>query len=112
MCNSGCAADNEVLRKINASLFIDDHHGNLEPIVHSEPRIPCLLFGKYVWNMHRSGAETPAELMSYDERVSGGLHLPKEEIEMVDGLERAETWGDVVKWVVAWDAKAALGVEQ
>jgi hypothetical protein len=68
-----------------------------------------LLFGKYAWNMHRSGGETPVELMSYDERVSEGVQLPKEEIELVDGLERAETWVDVVKWVEAWDEKTAVG---
>jgi hypothetical protein len=95
----------QVLRGINASLFIDDHHGNLEPIVHSQPQIPCLLFGKYAWNMHRSGGETPVELMSHEQRVAGGLDLPKHEIELVDGLERAETWEDVIKWVQAWDQR-------
>jgi hypothetical protein len=100
--------NHQVLRAINASLFIDDHHGNLEPILNSHPQIPCLLFGKYGWNMHRSGAETPAELMSHAERIRQGFQLPREEIEMVEGLERTEGWDDVIRWVKAWDRAAEV----
>jgi len=58
--------------------------------------------------MHRSGAATSAELMSHDERIKSGLQLQKEEIEMVDGLERTEGWDDVIKWVKAWDRAAEV----
>ena len=34
--------------------------------------------------------------------------MPKEEIEMVDGLERTEKWDDVIKWVKAWDRAAEV----
>jgi hypothetical protein len=79
--------DVQILQSIGASLFIDDHYGNLEPAIQAIPQIPCLLFGKYGWNAYHSGAETPAELMSYDERIEQGLELPKRDIEMVAGLE-------------------------
>lgn len=58
--------------------------------------------------MHRSGADTPADLMSHAERIKAGVRLPKEEIEMVDGLERTERWDDVIKWVKAWDRAAEV----
>lgn len=45
--------------------------------------------------------------MSHEQRVAGGLDLPKHEIELVDGLERAETWEDVINWVQAWDERDA-----
>jgi hypothetical protein len=57
--------------------------------------------------MHRSGAETPVELMSYAERIQHGHQLPKQEIELGNGLERAEGWDDVIRWVKAWDRAAA-----
>jgi hypothetical protein len=58
--------------------------------------------------MHRSGADTPAELMSHAERIKAGVQLPREEVEMVDGLERTEGWDDVIKWVKAWDRAAEV----
>jgi len=58
--------------------------------------------------MHRSGADTTAELMSHAERIKAGVQLPREEIEMVDGLERTEGWDDVIKWVKAWDRAAEV----
>lgn len=96
-----------MLRAINASLFIDDHHGNLEPIIHADPPVPCLLFGKYPWNRSRSGVSSPVELMSYDERILAGLDLQLEAITECDKLARAETWEDVVGWVKKWDEAEA-----
>lgn len=98
----------KVLRRINAALFIDDHHGNLEPIVKAEPPIPCLLFGAYGWNRSRSGLTSPVELMDYDERMSRGLAFPFEEIMTGKdhGLHRTKTWSDVIKWVKEWDREA------
>jgi hypothetical protein len=98
--------DSQILQSIGASLFIDDHYGNLEPAIQAIPQIPCLLFGKYGWNAYHSGAETPAELLSYDERTEQGLELPKRNIEMVAGLKRVDGWNEVVKWVEAWDQGA------
>jgi hypothetical protein len=103
----------KVLRAINASLFIDDHYDNLEPIVTSHPQIPCLLFGNFGWNRYTSGMGemSPVELMSYAERINEGLDLPMKEIELVDGLERVENWDKVIKWVKAWDRAAEEDVE-
>ncbi|RSH87358.1 hypothetical protein EHS25_003267 [Saitozyma podzolica] len=92
-----------VLRAINAALFIDDHHGNLQPILDADPPVPCLLFGTYAWNRSRSGVSSPVELMSYEERLASGLALPASQIEEGNGLYRAATWVDVVKFVKDWD---------
>jgi len=46
--------------------------------------------------------------MSHAERIKAGVQLPREEIEMVDGLERTEGWDDVIKWVKAWDRAAEV----
>ncbi|ORY34032.1 hypothetical protein BCR39DRAFT_463060 [Naematelia encephala] len=100
----------KVLRAINASLFIDDHHGNLEPILESDPAIPCLLFGPYAWNRSRSGVSTPAELMTFQERQVHGIPLPREPIHVGDNLWRAETWEDVIKWVRRWDELDVVGI--
>ncbi|KAK4686223.1 hypothetical protein P7C73_g3906, partial [Tremellales sp. Uapishka_1] len=97
----------KVLRAINASLFIDDHHGNLEPILSATPPIPCLLFGAYKWNSGKSGANSPAELMSHQERLEAGMQLTREEIREEKGLWRAKRWGDVLEWVREWDRKEA-----
>ncbi|KAK8864382.1 hypothetical protein IAR55_001630 [Kwoniella newhampshirensis] len=102
----------EILRKISASLFIDDHHGNLEPIVNATPSIPCLLFGSYGWNRASSGFSSPVAMMDYDQRIAMGLPLPFEEIpEGRDHrLHRTKDWDDVVRWVKQWDREAASGV--
>ncbi|WVQ99397.1 hypothetical protein IAU59_006530 [Kwoniella sp. CBS 9459] len=106
----------KILRQINASLFIDDHHGNLEPILSATPPIPCLLFGKYGWNASRSGIASPVEMMDYEERMRAGLPLPREKISFGDGpdqnggggLVRTENWEDIIKWVEEWDRTAAV----
>ena len=46
--------------------------------------------------------------MSHTERTKSGLKLQKEEIQMVDGLERTEGWDAVIKWVKAWDRAAEV----
>lgn len=97
----------QVLRAIKAALFIDDNHGNLEPVVESDPPIPCLLFGDYAWNRARSGVATPGELMPYDERVKAGLEITVEDIELGLYLHRVRGWADVVQWVKRWDLEAA-----
>ncbi|WVQ72398.1 hypothetical protein IAR50_001950 [Cryptococcus sp. DSM 104548] len=101
-----------ILRLINASLFIDDHHGNLEPIVQADPPIPCLLFGSYGWNRSRSSLSSPVELMDYEERIAQGFPLPFEEIRTGrdHGLHRTETWSDVVQWVRDWDRETMEAV--
>ncbi|OCF42895.1 hypothetical protein I317_03246 [Kwoniella heveanensis CBS 569] len=115
----------KILRQIKASLFIDDHHGNLEPILSASPPIPCLLFGRYGWNAARSGIASPVEMMDYEERIRAGLPLPREEIpfgqvgcghgengqnEGGGELTRTESWADVIKWVEEWDRKAVQAV--
>ncbi|WWD17320.1 hypothetical protein CI109_101760 [Kwoniella shandongensis] len=98
----------EILRKINASLFIDDHHGNIEPIINAQPPIPCLLFGTYGWNKASSGLSSPIAMMDYDQRMQFGLPLPFEEIpEGKDhGLHRTKGWEEVIRWVKEWDREA------
>ncbi|ODO09739.1 hypothetical protein I350_01956 [Cryptococcus amylolentus CBS 6273] len=88
-----------ILRQIDASLFIDDHHGNLEPIIQADPPIPCLLFGTYGWNRSRSSLSSPVELMDYEERIAQGLPLPFNEIltGKDHGLHRVKDWSDVVQ---------------
>lgn len=102
----------EVLRCINAALFIDDHYGNLEPIVKAEPPIPCLLFGIYGWNRSHNGLTSPVELMDYDQRMSRRLAFPFAEIMTGKDhkLHRTETWDDVIRWVKEWDREAAESV--
>lgn len=46
---------------------------------------------------------TPVELMSYEERLASGLALPASQIEEGNGLYRAATWVDVVRFVMDWD---------
>ncbi|OCF60560.1 hypothetical protein L486_00195 [Kwoniella mangroviensis CBS 10435] len=94
-----------ILRNINASLFIDDHHGNLEPIITADPPIPCLLFGEYGWNQSRSGITSPVEMMDYNERMSSGLPLPFQEIQFgrEQYIHRVKDWEELVQWVREWD---------
>lgn len=102
----------KVLRRIKAALFIDDHYGNLEPIVQAEPPIPCLLFGIYGWNRSRNGLTSPVELMDYDQRTPRGLAFPFEEIMTGKDhkLRWTETWDDVIRWVKEWDREAVDSV--
>ncbi|WWC61833.1 uncharacterized protein I303_104418 [Kwoniella dejecticola CBS 10117] len=112
----------KILREINASLFIDDHHGNLKPIIRAQaqaeaqaqaqvqaetatPPIQCLLFGEYGWNKSRSGLATPVEMMDYTERSEKGLSLPADPIEFGPGknLDRVKDWKELVEWVKGWD---------
>ncbi|WVW83871.1 hypothetical protein I302_105893 [Kwoniella bestiolae CBS 10118] len=106
----GGLAKLKILRTINASLFIDDHHGNLEPIVSASPPIPCLLFGEYGWNRSRSGVTSPVEMMDYNERMSSGLPLPFQEIRFgkEENMYRVRDWEELVEWVKKWDGE---GVE-
>jgi hypothetical protein len=46
--------------------------------------------------------------MSHAERIRQGVQLPREEIVMVEGLERTEGWDDVIRWVQAWDRAAEV----
>lgn len=94
------------MREIKADLFIDDHHGNLEPITSGENPIPCLLFGDYPWNRARSGLITPGDHMTYDDRQQAGLGMTREDIEEGLYLNRVKGWKDVVEWVEKWDLKA------
>jgi hypothetical protein len=97
----------QVLRAINAELFIDDHYGNLEPIVSSGQPIHCLLFGDYPWNRSRSGFNTPGEFMTYAERVKAGVEITVHDIEVGMHLHRVRDWPEVIEWVKKWDEEAA-----
>ncbi|WVO16271.1 hypothetical protein L204_103946 [Cryptococcus depauperatus] len=101
-----------ILRQINASLLIDDHHGDIEPMLKADLPIPCILFGEYGWNRSRSGVSSPTELMHYEERTSKGLEIPCEAIltGKDHGLYRARTWEDVLEWVKEWDRDAERGL--
>ncbi|WWC94129.1 hypothetical protein V866_000968 [Kwoniella sp. B9012] len=101
----GGLAKLKILRDINASLFIDDHHGNLEPIITADPPIPCLLFGEYGWNRSRSGITSPVEMMDYNERMSSGLPLPFQEIQFgrEQNIHRVKDWEELVQWIRQWD---------
>ncbi|WRT66348.1 uncharacterized protein IL334_003303 [Kwoniella shivajii] len=98
----------KILRELSASLFIDDHHGNLEPIINASPPIPCLLFGEYGWNKSRSGLTSPVELMDYNQRMLAGLPLPFEEIQLgrEQGVFRVRNWDETIEWVKEWDREA------
>ncbi len=92
-----------MLRAINASLFIEDHHGNLEAILKSSPQIPCLLFGQFPWNRSKRRVSSSIELMSHEQWKKAGLTIPSEEIVEGSGLFRTKGWEDVVRWVKEWD---------
>lgn len=46
--------------------------------------------------------------MSFEERQAADVKDYGEDVELVDGIERAETWEDVVAWVERWDRLALL----
>ena len=97
-------AHRKVLREIGASVFIDDHYGNLTSILAAEPPIQCVLFGSYPWNRCSTGLEKDEDLMTYDERVKAGVKLTQTQIETHENLVRCESWEEVVNWVKASDA--------
>lgn len=85
-------------------MLIDDQFGNLEPITQvSGARPECLLFGRYRWNKRRSGLSAGVDFMSFEERLAADIKDYGEDVELVDGIERTETWEDVVAWVERWD---------
>ncbi|WWC89374.1 uncharacterized protein L201_004297 [Kwoniella dendrophila CBS 6074] len=113
----------KILKQINASLFIDDHHGNLEPIIQSfemkeyetqneKPKIECLLFGEYNWNKSKSGLNSPVELMDYDQRKLQNLEIPFQKIEFgqKENCFRVKDWKELVEWVKEWDRQAVRSV--
>ncbi|WWC70261.1 uncharacterized protein I206_104211 [Kwoniella pini CBS 10737] len=95
----------KIIREINASLFIDDHYGDLEPIIKVSPNISCLLFGEYGWNRYNSGSNTPIEMFDYNERSERGLILPNDHIKFgkEHNLYRVKDWKELVEWVKEWD---------
>ncbi|RXK38295.1 hypothetical protein M231_04468 [Tremella mesenterica] len=102
----------KVLRDINAAVFIDDHYGNLLPILNATPPIPCILFTRWPWSKNATSCQTAEEIMTYEERLAAGVELSYPPIEDRDGLVKCETWNDIVNWVAEWDQEVAASSKE